>query len=643
MIPNTLFVKRLVVLTSKGLVAYDQQFHKGINIIRGDNSSGKSTISNFIFYVFGGEFNSFVPEAKKCADVYAETEMNGATITLRRSIEFDDFGKLKPRVSIYFFWGPYQEALAPPPDKTWQKFGYNSYPEIKSFSNVIFDNLNIPIVKGDNNITFHQLLRLMYIDQDSPTNSLFLYEVFDSQITRQTVAELLLGIYNDELYQSRRRLIELSREIDDVKSQIKGTKGFFASANDLVPANLNTRIANLESDISEIESQISKLKQDQESKSLSTKQFRHQQLTTQIVTQRRRVDNLKSEISGKELEIADNEFFLTSLRDKIKALKNSITTRDMLQNLPLEYCPDCLTEIRHQETSEETKCKLCKELIDSTYGITQGRRMEQEISFQIIESNTIQQGLKNSLSELKPELKKEEAILEGLQKTYDEEVKGVRSSNQEQIENLYQSRGFLEGEILQLRNIMENAERYQNLLSLRDSLTREKEGIETYIRKTEYELETRQAQITNQVKKEALYFLQNDFNRQEEFKKATDFTIDYANNMAFLSKEYAKYSASSAFYLKLTARFALFIASLSIPSIRYPRFILADNMEDKGIEKERAQNFQKILIERLKDFDPNTYQVIYTTSYITEELNNSEYVVGEYYTAENRSLKNLDS
>ena len=33
--------------------------------------------------------------------------------------------------------------------------------------------------------------------------------------------------------------------------------------------------------------------------------------------------------------------------------------------------------------------------------------------------------------------------------------------------------------------------------------------------------------------------------------------------------------------------------------------------------------------------------MIYTTSYITDELNNSDLVVGEYYTKENPSLKNI--
>jgi hypothetical protein len=55
----------------------------------------------------------------------------------------------------------------------------------------------------------------------------------------------------------------------------------------------------------------------------------------------------------------------------------------------------------------------------------------------------------------------------------------------------------------------------------------------------------------------------------------------------------------------------------------------------------RAQNLQKLLIDRVGKYDPTSYQMIYTTSYISDELNASELVVGEYYTKENPSLKNI--
>jgi hypothetical protein len=62
-------------------------------------------------------------------------------------------------------------------------------------------------------------------------------------------------------------------------------------------------------------------------------------------------------------------------------------------------------------------------------------------------------------------------------------------------------------------------------------------------------------------------------------------------------------------------------------------------MEDKGIEEGRAQNFQRILIAEVEKHDRESYQMIFTTSFIPEELDNTEYCVGEYYSKENPTLK----
>jgi len=157
--------------------------------------------------------------------------------------------------------------------------------------------------------------------------------------------------------------------------------------------------------------------------------------------------------------------------------------------------------------------------------------------------------------------------------------------------------------------------------------------------------------ILSVIQEEGVFLLNNDLERQEEFTSAEprDLVISFSNNIVYLKtdnseryKQYQKFSASSNFYLKVAARFAIFLASLRVPNMRFPRFIFADNMEDKGIEIERAQNLQRILIERINELNKGqNYQIIYTTSYITEELKQSEYIVGQYYTKDNKSLKNI--
>jgi hypothetical protein len=627
-------------MTEEGSVAYDEEFHKGVNIIRGDNSSGKSTITHFIFYVLGGAFNDFVPEARKCSVVYAEVEMNSLVFTIKREIEKDEEGNISTQAPLFFFWGSLDESKTASADKVWQKFGYKTTENKKSFSNVIFENLGLPIVKGDNNITIHQILRLLYIDQDSPTSSLFYYEHFDSQITRETVSDLLLGVYNEELYENKKRLVVAAKEFEDVKSEIKATRHFFSDPLFLNPSHIKTIIENREIEISDIQEEIISIRAKEKQVNYdSNSKLSFQSLNEQAILQRNIVKELEENKVYLNNEIEDSIFFVETLTNKIKALRNSIRTREFLGNLPLEYCPECLTKIRNIDDS--SKCKLCKEDIDQSFGVVQARRMEQEIGFQINESQKLLDINKRALLELEAKYESEAGKLQDIQKQVNAALKDVKSFNEETLDKLNNQKGFIEGEILQFRTMLENAELYNKLLEKKNQLEKEVNFLVAYINSTEKRQAELKEKINNKIRAEGVYLLNNDLDRQDEFKHASDFFIDYSNNIAFLSNKFSKYSASSNFYLKVTARFSIFLASLSIDGMRFPRFIFADNMEDKGIEIKRAQNLQKLLIERVNQFETSQYQMIYTTSYITEELNKSDYVVGDYYTKENPSLKNI--
>lgn len=638
MMHNNLFLNRLIILTQQGEVAYDEEYHKGINIIRGDNSSGKSTISHFIFYVLGGAFNDWVKEAKKCSVVYAEISLNGAIVTLKRELIFNAEGLGNKLQAIEFYWDNYESAKQN--IEGWQKYNFNKTEERKSFSEVLFDNLEIPIVKGDNNITMHQILRLLYIDQESPTNSLFLYENFDTTLTRETVADLLLGVYSQELYDKQQDLEKSKKEFDTLKSELNVIKRFIPNKEDLIPLHIEHRITNKEVELITIEKQIFDFKEDNKRVNFSKKsQLEFETLNKDSLTQRQLVKSINSKIRNYELEIEDTVFFIKALENKLAAVKNSIKTREYLGKYSLENCPECLKPIVKPET--ENTCSLCKTEIDDSIGVAEARKIEQEIFFQIQESKKINSKKEKELIELKAKQELEKGKLFQLQKRVNQSLADVRSFRDEKIDQLYEDKGFVEGEIIQLRTLLENAEIYQSKKTRFDALEVHITILNSEIRKLREEQERLKININNKIEKIGVYLLNNDLKRQKEFFEAKEFHIDYRNNLAFISDKNAKYSASSSFYLKNSARFAIFLASLSIEKMRFPRFILCDNMEDKGIELIRVHNFQKILIEYLKDFNFENYQAIYTTSFIPEEYNNPKYCVGEFYTEENPSLKNV--
>ena len=172
------------------------------------------------------------------------------------------------------------------------------------------------------------------------------------------------------------------------------------------------------------------------------------------------------------------------------------------------------------------------------------------------------------------------------------------------------------------------------------SILKEKEArLANYIAAARHKIDKEKEIINKAISANGVYMLKNDEDRQTEFMQATDFTVDYKQNQAYISNQHIKLSASSSFYLKMAARFALFFASLQVDSMMYPRLLFSDNMEDKGMEPDRAANFQRLVVHRLSEMPNQDYQLIFATSMIAPELETPEYTIGENYTQENKSLK----
>ncbi|ASJ37596.1 ATP-binding protein [Vibrio vulnificus] len=197
-----LLVKRLVITKGKSIV-YDEKFTAGVNIIRGVNSSGKSTISDFIFYGLGGDLTKLKNEAKQCSFVFVEASLSGKVFTLKREIAEGG------RKGMDIFSGDYESAyVASVTD--WIRYPYNANTK-ESFYQALFKELGMPYSKSDdkNSITMHQLLRMLYVDQMTSPDRLFKFDKFDSPNKRQAIGELLIGLSDFELYEKRVRLQSL--------------------------------------------------------------------------------------------------------------------------------------------------------------------------------------------------------------------------------------------------------------------------------------------------------------------------------------------------------------------------------------------------------------------------------------------------
>lgn len=635
---NNLFLNRLIIVTDEGKIAYDEKFHRGVNIIHGQNSSGKSTIVRFIFFALGGSYGDFVPEALRCQYVTAEVEINGKVYTLKRYLEkTDNGGGVKKNAPIYIYFGSMEECEEDKRPEKWKCYGYNMSANKRSFSNVLFELMGLPEMKADSNITMHQILRLIYLDQESPLSSLFFFEQFDQTFTRETVAELLMGLYDEKLSDDKLDKIKLEDKIAELKQSIKITRQFLDDPVKQSPGFLLAQIDQLKKEMDDISEEVRKLREGETQREVQ--KLEYERMQGQVAELREQYQQVNDDIERLKADIRDSNYFIHALQKKIEAVDRSIATREYFDKLHLEYCPECLTKI--EDNVEEGRCRLCKSPIDNSKGKSQAMRIKLELQFQIRESQKLLECDNEQLKERTAQSAILSRDLKAAQEKYDYAVRNVRSSQDERIDELIQTKGYKEGEIAQFNTLLESAEKYERLVNDLNKAEAEHERLSREIAATESRIRKQRMIIEQAITSNGVYLLQHDQDRQAEFRFATDFKMDFGQNIVYLSDRHIKLSASSSFYLKMAARFALFLSSVQESSMMYPRLIFSDNMEDKGMEEDRSRNFQKILVNRLTELGNPDYQVIFATSNIAQELNTTNYTVGEYYTRENKSLKNV--
>lgn len=628
-------LNRLSIFTHNGKSAYDEKFHDGVNIIRGHNSSGKSTIGNFIFYALGGDFKKWTKASLACNDVYAEVIINTEPITIKRTIST----KGNQPMSIY--WGTYEEAIKSA-SEGWQTYSYsrNEKTNRKSFSNALFLSLGFPELRGDvdSNITMHQILRLLYVDQKSLTLDLLMTDTFDSAITRKTIADLLFGVYDDSLYSNKIELRNSEKDFDVKKKQFEGIEQIFKSSDtETDPKVINALIEENHNQLINIDNYLKKINNEQEIIDVKSeeKELKIVSIKTQILATRQSLSLLQSNINQYEFELIDSADFIKSLEKRAVALSDSLLTRETFVDIKMNHCPNCLAQL--EPVLDDNHCELCKQQLPEDKGSSQIKRMQQEIDNQIRESKKLYTEKEHKLLELKSSFPTLEQKVRGLQRELNEALSNVKTERNQELDSLLIKKGELGSKndylIKQLKALeqIEVLKKELNRLRIKISVLKEnisnKESEQFKRLKSAYQL----------IQDYSLRLLHSDLGRQTEFKTGKHIKLDFEKNTFTLDNE-NNFSESSNVYLKNSVRFAVFFASLEKDFFRFPRFILCDNIEDKGMEPVRSQSFQNEVVKISSESDVR-HQIIITTSMISPELDNSNLCVGDFYSENNPTLK----
>lgn len=619
-------------------VVFDETFHSGVNIIHGDNGSGKSTIADFIFYALGGELKEWREEAGTTQYVLAEVNAGSSVLTLKREVSTTG------QQPMEIFFGNYDEAIIGDL-RLWEKLPYKRPDHGYSFTQVLFKAMGLPeaVSDGLSNITMHQVLRVLYSDQITPVQRIFRVEQFDTWETRQSVGDFLCGIGGYDLYALRLFLRDKNSELKDVSARHKSLVTIAASYGDKILAEqINAALEQAKKLLANLHEQVDALLAGVNAaiESNEAKRF-EQQKRKALLDARGNFQKLTERATTLEYEIEDAAQFIDHLKGSIRDFDEAALTFTTLGRVRFEFCPSCFSSLQRgdEETDETKRCHLCGTIHSPDLEEGKALAVRMDLEMQVSESEELQRRRREELAATKQELRRAATQLTTARRDQDFSRHGTITEFESLLSDTSRRIGRVEAEIEELYRRQNLANELAALSEQKELLNSEIQRLNDSIRATEAAQAKRKHVAYTAISRNTTDILKQDLIDQSDFGEIDHVSFDFADDWIAINDEKRRLrSASGTVVLKNSFLAGLLKSALEDNKFNLPRFVLMDNIEDKGMVQERSWNFQKVLVEMSKRSRVD-HQIIFTTSKLETSLDLPEFVIGRKLTRDARSLK----
>lgn len=620
------------MLVSRGPhVLYDETFHAGVNIIHGSNGSGKSTLADFIFFGLGGDLKDWKQSASRAETVRLQITTPAGILTLERTVSTDGGRPMR----IYF--GPMDAALVAPQDQ-WQQLPYRRPDSGYSFSQVLFRAIGLPeaISEGASNITMHQILRLLYVDQLTPVQRIFRVENFDTWQTRQAVGDLLAGIGGYDLFDRQLSLREVEKKYEaaavEYRNLVAVASGY---GENILAEHIAAEIQNLGKERHSLLESLNELvaaaepTHNPDVDRIRAEAVRDYQQARKIVSQ------LENEIETLVYEIEDAGAFIRHLEESLADFDAASSTFFALGRMDFEYCPSCFAPIQERDSKN---CQLC-----NTPHVPEGEdsralAVKLDLQMQRRESISLQEERRINLAAKQSTLRIARTALKRATATLDLARSTSASGREGAVAEVSRKIGFIDSQLEALQKRLELSNRIRAASDAKETLNQEVTHLKQEIEAITLGQASRKARAYSRISAETKALLDQDLEEHSDFGDVTHVNFDFGGDWVAINGDKNRAgSASGMVILKNSFAAGFLISAIHHESFNLPRWMLFDNVEDKGMVEERSWNFQRLLVAA-SSAAKQKHQIIFTTSKIAPELDTAEYVIGRKYTREGRSL-----
>lgn len=553
----------------------------GLNVLAGENGTGKSTFANLIYYGLGGGVDSFVAEkSDRHAEITGDSDnyvellvsINNDTYTVRRVIGMNDVAVLGADIS----------TVLPLNRKESSQF---------TFSDWILGKLGIEPVSiayglysGKLNIT--DLMRLMYHDQSPDPSGVFKAVdkesfVADSRVFRAAIFEILLGKSYQEYYSA----LSAHRNADrDRAAAARVMEQFAEMMSELRRGEEEMNTVFIDKNLSELREQQSKLlgfrRELVKAPPAKTPGVDLPALQRDLLAAEVKL----SEFARREAGLLEESSRLEQLKSELVAeatqLRKIMFANEELQLFSENTCPYCLKDVERVPH----RCVCGSEVIEGDYekffydsaeylAILKSRQKNVETV------HTASQSVLRELNEVRAEKVSTSREAERIESLIHDAVKDSDARIDLQQFELTEDRLSL------VRQDIDRLEQQRELVSRGESLQKQVDSATIAFESSRSRVQALAAAAQADIQAKRIKFSEvyNEMMRKT-LKDCQSASID-ENYMPVING--GQYTEASAAVPRRLLYFATLLQmSLTDDTVSYPRFLLIDTPETSGIDAE---------------------------------------------------------
>lgn len=560
-----------------------------VNILLGENGTGKSTFMKLILYGLGVPIFDFIKEISQfkmcdmvCIDF--ETKQNKRYSVVRKLpsadmvmiTPYNEEGELDNEEIKILNLKEYSDFLL-------EEEGYSK--EVISYGK-----------SKTATFRYRFLLRTAFVDQSTQHSKILANlggnandYISNQKLVNKAIIEKVLELNNEEAQKIRLELKENEKTRTDINNKIKFYKEILErlkNENEKVPFKIDKVVEEIE----KLEKKREELAKEKYSVLLKLEHTGDKTLEKSIVGNRSDLNRLKEERTKYKLELIDVDGVLKKLDEELKELKKNIAAKVVIQNIPVSICPVCFSKISEDEINKGF-CNNCHN--SSKEEILQSLAMyKRVIEEAIAEASTLKEEYNYKLEEIEKNIKKKEQPLRREEEKYFNKLVEIREPIETLITEITNEIDSITHRYYRLKELLFNLKEINNLKA-------QKSGLDLHISNLREDLEEASKKSSNEI----LIYLKWQDLFQNIFRKIyeSDNGVRISNDdyMPIIDDNQMSQVASES--MKLVARLAYVLSLFALETVLDKEKInsigiaLFDSPKDKDLDLDKYENFLECL------------------------------------------------